>query len=641
MFETLSKISVPLTKNLKYDDEPSANFGIWVLYQQKKSTLIVELATKHLIFVLKVVKLIENMLNPISSQIDLWAEAIGLDEATMKLAICLFGSFPLNAILKRLPDNNIRLKNIYIISISGFYLFGIMSLFSGFRTLFISTMFTYLCTKYLKSDFMPFINFAFVMGHLAMNHFYLQFYNEYDSTKIDITGAQMVLCMKLTGFAWNVQDGRKPESELSTFQKNKAIKSHPPLLNFLSFSFFYPSLLTGPSFDYIDYESWLNSKMFTDLPESKKPGKKRKRNIPKSGKVSFYRSLQAVGWLLLWQKSGEYFSVETTFTPWYTNKNFLFKLWYLYVLAFTYRLKYYAAWTLSEASCILAGLGYNGYDKETKTIRWDRVQNIDIFAFESAQNIHGALEAWNQNTNKWLKNYVYLRVSKKGKKPGFKSTLFTFLTSAFWHGTRPGYYLSFATGALLQTCGKVYRRNFRPIFIENDGVTPKRTKMFYDIVCYIVTQSALAYLVQPFVILDFKPSLEEWKTVYFYCHVGIGLTLFLFQGPFSAQVTAFFKQYHPVKPKEPRLTDIIKDKQDYESSENMHLGIPSADFEKADLNKIVEELEDFKKDVKDWQQQNGLKTEEKAIKEAYNEFSKDLETLKQKGPNFKKNNKDE
>jgi len=577
------------------------------------------------------------MINPISHQIDVWADSIGQDQATIKLAICLFGSFPLNAILKRLPDKNITLKNVYIISVSSFYLFGIMSLFSGFRTLFISTMFTYLCTKYLKSDLMPFINFAFVMGHLAFSHFSLQFFNTYDSSKLDITGAQMVLCMKLTGYAWNIQDGRKPEAKLTSFQKNKAVRHQPSLLNFLSFAFFYPSLLTGPSFDYIDYENWLNSKMFTDLPESKKPGKKRKRNIPKSGRVSFYRALQAVGWLLLWQKSGEYFSVETTFTPWYLNSNILFKMWYLYVLAFTYRLKYYAAWTLSEASCILAGLGYNGYEKETKTIRWDRVQNIDIFAFETSQNIHGALEAWNQNTNKWLKNYVYFRVAKRGRKPGFKSTLFTFLTSAFWHGTRPGYYLSFATGALLQTCGKVYRRNFRPIFLQNDGITPKATKIFYDIVCYVVTQSALAYMVQPFVILDLKKSLQQWGSVYFYLHIGIALTLFAFQGPFSKQVLSFVKSYHPIKPVEPRITDIIKDKNDYEESENMHLGIPSADFEKSDLNKIVEELEDFKKDVKDWQTQNGFETEEKAIKDAYNEFSKDVENLRKNAPGVQKN----
>lgn len=483
---------------------------------------------------------------------------------------------------------------------------------------------------------MPFINFAFVMGHLAFNHFHLQFFNTYEDSQLDITGAQMVLCMKLTGFAWNIHDGRQPETELSTFQKAKAVRHHPSLLNFLSFAFFYPSLLTGPSFDYIDYENWLNSKMFTDLPESKKPGKKRKRNIPRSGRVSFYRAAQSIGWLLVWQKTAEYVSVESTFTPWYAQKSFFFKLWYLYALAFTYRLKYYAAWTLSEASCILAGLGYNGYDKETKSIKWDRVQNIDIYAFETSQNIHGALEAWNQNTNKWLKNYVYLRVSKKGKKPGFKSTLFTFLTSAFWHGTRPGYYLSFATGALLQTCGKIYRRNFRPIFLQNDGITPKGTKIFYDAVCYIVTQASLAYLVQPFVILDFKRSLQEWGEVYFYCHAVMGLTLFLFQGPFSKQVTGFFKQYHPTKPKESRITDIIKDKQELEASEDMHLGIPSADFQKADLNTIVEELEDFKKDVKQWQEQNGLETEEKAIKEAYTEFQKDLENLKHRRPSLSK-----
>ena len=33
------------------------------------------------------------------------------------------------------------------------------------------------------------------------------------------------------------------------------------------------------------------------------------------------------------------------------------------------------------------------------------------------------------NTNRWLKNYVYLRVTPKGKKPGFRSSMSTFGTS--------------------------------------------------------------------------------------------------------------------------------------------------------------------------------------------------------------------
>ena len=35
-------------------------------------------------------------------------------------------------------------------------------------------------------------------------------------------------------------------------------------------------------------------------------------------------------------------------------------------------------------------------------------------------------------TNVWLRECVYKRVTPKGKKPGFVSSLATFATSAFW-----------------------------------------------------------------------------------------------------------------------------------------------------------------------------------------------------------------
>lgn len=70
----------------------------------------------------------------------------------------------------------------------------------------------------------------------------------------------------------------------------------------------------------------------------------------------------------------------------------------------------------------------------------NRVTNVDIIAYETADNIKSLLDTWNMNTNKWLKNYVYLRVTPPGKNPNFFSTIATFGTSAIWHGFYPGYY---------------------------------------------------------------------------------------------------------------------------------------------------------------------------------------------------------
>src|SRR5947199_3013233 len=116
-----------------------------------------------------------------------------------------------------------------------------------------------------------------------------------------------------------------------------------------------------------------------------------------------------------------------------------------------HRFKYYGVWKMAEGACILSGLGFNGYNKDG-SIRWDRVTNVSPINLETAQNSKEYLEAWNQNTNKWLKNYVYLRVTPRGKKPGFRSAMATFTTSAVWHGFYHGYYLTFVTAGLVLYC---------------------------------------------------------------------------------------------------------------------------------------------------------------------------------------------
>lgn len=526
----------------------------------------------------------------------------------------------------------------------------VLNIFTGFRTLLISTMFTYVITRFYRSKFMPYLNFVVVMGHLAIN----QMSGTTDPSKLDIRGAQMVLVMKLTSFAWSLHDGMTANSaHLSEYQKARAIKTHPSLLNFLAYAFFYPSLFTGPSFDYADFESWLNCEIFRDLPDARKPRRRwttkdpnQRRQIPKCGRLVLWRIAQGIFWIALSTVLPNYISKEYMFTSEYAQKSFLYKIHYLVILSFTFRLKYYAAWVMSEASCILCGLGYNGYDPKTKKIKWDRVRNIDIWSFETASNTHESLEAWNMNTNKWLKYYVYLRVAKPGSKPTFRSTLFTFLTSAFWHGTRPGYYLSFATGALYQTCGKIYRRNLRPLFLAADG-SALPSKIFYDIVCFYVIRLAFGYLVQPFVILDFSDSVACWSSVYFYIHIGIAITLFTFTGPFAKPVLKFIKARHPATIAQKKqqkeledagpLSDIIKEKKLYEQEETsggMHLGIPEASFDKGDFEEAKRDFNEFLESYEKWRAEKGLEIEEHNLQRAFENFKQEISSGQQRRTSF-------
>ena len=323
-------------------------------------------------------------------------------------------------------------------------------------TIAISAGGTYCIAKYLrKSALMPWVGFIFIMAHMSISHIRRQAAN--DPSIVDITGAQMVLVMKLSAFCWNVADGQLPQDQLSDFQKDRALPNLPGILDFTGYVLFFPSLFAGPAFDYAEYRRWVDTTMF-DVPAhvdpAKRPPSRKKRRIPRSGTPATFKAVQGLVWIALFVTLSGRFYHERLLAPAYMRLPLWRRIWVMYMVNLVARLKYYGVWALTEGSCILAGLGYKGVDPVTGKVSWNRLQNVDPWQVETAQNPRGYLAGWNMNTNNWLRNYVYLRVTPRGKKPGFRATMITFVTSAFWHGFYPGYYLTFILASLIQTAAK-------------------------------------------------------------------------------------------------------------------------------------------------------------------------------------------
>lgn len=341
-------------------------------------------------------------------------------------------------------------------SVAIFYLIGLFDLWIGLRTILISAGGAYAIAKSLRgSPYMPWIGFVFLMGHLSVNHIARQAADDPDA--VDITGAQMVMVMKLSAFCWNVADGRLPDDQLSDFQKDRRLVELPSLLNYAGYVLFFPSLLAGPAFDFSEYRRWLDTTMFevpAQIDPAKKPPTRRKRKIPRSATPAMWKLAGGAVWIVLFLNLSGMFSTDALTGPTYLEYGMFSRLFILHMVGLTARCKYYGVWTMTEGACILTGLGYNGVDPATGKVSWDRLQNISPWGVETAQNSRAYLGNWNTNTNTWLRNYIYLRVTPRGKKPGFRASLATFTTSAFWHGFYPGYYLSFVLASFIQTVAK-------------------------------------------------------------------------------------------------------------------------------------------------------------------------------------------
>lgn len=311
---------------------------------------------------------------------------------------------------------------------------------------------------------MPWITFVFLMSHMALNQLERQF--AANPADVDITGAQMVLVMKLSAFAWNVADGTLPEDQLSDFQKSRRILKLPGLLDYAGYVLFFPSLFAGPAFDYNEYKGWIECSMFdvpATLDPAKKPPTRKKRKIPRSGTPAMWKLASGLVWIYAFLNLSKWYSHDVLLGDRFMTNGFLRRVFIMHMVGFTARTKYYGVWFLAEGSCILAGLGYNGVDPVTGKVSWNRLQNINPWGVESAQNSRAYLENWNMNTNKWLRYYIYLRVTPRNRKPGFRASMATFVTSAFWHGFYPGYYMAFVMAGFVQTAAKRSSSHFPPI----------------------------------------------------------------------------------------------------------------------------------------------------------------------------------
>lgn len=478
--------------------------------------------------------MLESIFQPI-------ADAAGAPIDYIKLFSCLLAAFPLAAVFPYLPSP--AAKHLYSLAVSFIFLVPILNLYSGFLQLVGSALLTYyICMFKVGGKNMGWLVFALQMGHLTYNHAVRKFGGIPLST-IEITAMQMVAVMNLTTFAWDCYDGQiRTEAQCDDSQKKSRITKMPSLLEFLGYAFYFPGVLIGPSTRFCDYRAWSTGELFAS-PKGKE------KAIATSGPASYPRG-RIFASLCELTAGLVFMGIYSVFAPAYSYEKLIGldgglshlawyqKLLWIQVAGFMARTKYYGIWSLTDGACILSGLGYNGIDPKSGETKWNRCRNIDIPKIEFANNWKELLDHWNMNTNVWLRNNVYKRIARPGKKPGFKSTMTTFFTSAFWHGLEPGYYLSFILAGFMQSAAKMLRRHVRPLFFAQPNVpnptfsnvlTFSPSQLFYCTASVITSQITLNYAVAPFMLLEFKASIAGWKAVYFYGHILTFVAIVAFQ----------------------------------------------------------------------------------------------------------------
>ncbi|PPR03997.1 hypothetical protein CVT24_010490 [Panaeolus cyanescens] len=459
------------------------------------------------------------------------ADALGASVDQIKLIFCLMVGYPLGSLFVRVPSSQPTLRHLFSIGVALLYFFPLLNLYAGFFQLLANILATYYIGKYNKSSNMPWLVFVIVMGHLTYNHVIRAIYG-FSYETMEITGPQMVLTMKLTTFAWNVYDGRRKAEELDKWQLSKRITEYPSLLEFLGYSFYFPGILVGPYLDYPEYVELINETAFQH--KTVQSVVKSGRRLPPGRKRAAYtRMIFGLFYLGVFVFLSPKYNFSVCMDPEFQKKSLLTRIALFQLSGPVERSKYYAIWTLTEGASILTGLGFTGLNDKGKP-QWDGAANVKVWQIEFPPNFKVLLDSWNMKTNVWLRECVYKRVTPKGKKPGFRSSMITFFTSAFWHGIAGGYYLTFLMGGFITAAARLARANFRPLLLprpSNPKGASALVKGIYDFLGILLSAMILNYSASPFIILSAKESIHTWKTLAWYGHIVImGSLVFFYAG---------------------------------------------------------------------------------------------------------------
>lgn len=324
----------------------------------------------------------------------------------IKYAVSLFLVYPFAGVLRLIPFRYDSIRHLYC------FIIGVLLLQWTYGEdwihSIISSMITYLICLNLPKKYVATTVFIWAMGYMIIAHWY-RMYTSYMTFIFDFTGTQMVLTMKLTSFAYNYYDGTydyKNVSKKDDDRKRYAITKLPSLLQFMGYIYCFTCLQAGPAFEYNDYVHVIDGSIFmkkskddkivSSSPSTIIPGLR--RLLVGVIALVFHVILKG-SYPLLIERDGKLIPTLSD-TVFIANNSIFKRLCYMMIALLSERYKFYFAWKVAEGSCILAGFGFEGYDKFGEIIGFAGVENVDIMRFGLAWNLSSMSRAWNKRTQK-------------------------------------------------------------------------------------------------------------------------------------------------------------------------------------------------------------------------------------------------
>ncbi|KAG1668525.1 hypothetical protein FOA52_012119 [Chlamydomonas sp. UWO 241] len=425
-------------------------------------------------------------------------DAVGLSIDQTRFMMALFFSIPAGLAVKALPTGAMRHLYSAIIGFALVYYpfgFGVIHAAAPSVLVYLAVaLVPSACGTLAWAICFPYLLYLHVVNASGAN---------WQAGILDFTGCEMVLVLKLITFAVCRQDAwqlRKSGRELSHYQSQHSYDGCPDPLRYLSFVFGLGNLLAGPYLEYVDYRDFMEGRGLWD---------KKAKPIPSP----WWHAAKCIGeacfYMALYQAIVPTWNGDLVWTDWYTQSNFWVKMLSLFMLSFTCQVKFVFAWKISEASLTLAGLNFAGWDSAGAG-SWGRYENVRFITMLMSDSARIVVSHWNIGTSKFLRRYVYERLTAAGRKPGFPQLLATQLVSAIWHGLYPGYLLFFAGSAFWLNFATVIHKAEQALLppVIASSLPLRAIKIVWTHLC-------LNSVSVCFIMLELKPSLQVWASVHY------------------------------------------------------------------------------------------------------------------------------
>ncbi|KAF8370362.1 mboa-7 [Pristionchus pacificus] len=397
---------------------------------------------------------------------------------------------------------------------------------------------------------MPLLVFVVVFIYLLLTR-HLHEFIDVPELASQANALQLIITLRAIGLAFDVGDSRFDRANPGQSKRKRHLEEDPSYLMMFNYLYHYCGLFTGPYYSF---------QMFLDSCDSNASAFH--QNYLDKGLVGEYTwRLKQLAWSLpIFIITNKLFPLDGLRSDDVFEWSLLYKLIYACMVFVVFRMRVYAAWSVSECICVTLNIGIypdgsapkcvigptdvdgfrKGWTDGATSANSLAIQNIEIAQVEASDGFRAGIRGWNKSVQTWLALYVHSRAPKASRM------VLTMFISALWHGTYAGYFMSFLVVPMCTAAEDVLFR------LVPKGDNGERSNTFFRVYWLTLRTRGFDFMATGFLLKNWKDTHRFWSSCYYWLPVTMIVLFFV--------LTAIEPMMKTKRPRAEETKDAVKTK---------------------------------------------------------------------------------